>query len=1050
MRYSPPLMRPLHRAALYTGVFTAFGVASLLSLRFGSGGIWKALEPATLAAATGKKPKAPYDITKLTAVNATLKLIKDKYVDPSRVKPRDMLISALNRVQQDVAPVIVLHDEGSADITVRVGTAEKKIRVDNVQGPWDVTARLREVFGFLRDNLKDTDVDLREVEYAACNGMLYTLDPHSVFLSPEAYKDMSASTAGQFGGLGIVISVRDQLLTVMNPMPDTPAGRAGLRRLDRIVKINAESTLNMPLDDAVRRLRGEPGSKVNIWVRREGEGGWQGDKKIELTREIIQVKSVLSRVLDGNIGYLRLKQFQGRSLREVEAALAEMKQKGPLKGLVFDLRGNPGGLLDQAVKISDLFLRKGVIVATVGHAEGREEKVAKDPGTEPDYPIVVLVNGSSASASEIVAGALKNLDRALIVGTTTFGKGSVQLIFNDVTPEKAALKLTIAQYLTPGDESIQSVGIAPDIELDPVTVDAREMDLYSKPRVTRERDLSAHLSNARAREGQKPSEDLRYYMSVADREAMRERGSEVDDDFVADFPIRVARDIAARTTPGQKRAEMVRSVHDFLRELQKEELTRVSQDLSKLAIDWSDPPAATPPEGAPSAKDFEVTVDTVPPGAQVTAGDPLRLTVSVKNTGKEPVYHLRAKTQSDAGYYDGKELVFGKILPGETKSASAPMGFCETEGRKPGQTKPAEGPRVCRIPKDAVTRQDGVKVKFETDTGAAPADAELRPTIRALDRPAFAYGYQLVDNRGAANGDGRIQRGEGVTLYLAVKNVGKGRSFETQANLRNLSGDGVLLGEGRFDISNMNPGDVRHLALTFDVMTALEDPEAKVELSIADRDLREAAVEKIRIPMDGPGALTPDASGAKTKAETQLLEAPVAGARAFARLPGGTAVRVLAKADGWKKIDLGKGRFAFVADKDLEPAQPPADPPTLEEAFAKSPPLIELAAEALATREGKIKVSGVASDPDDLLDAYLFVNARKISYRSNKGAADPKKLPVDLEVPLRPGINYIRFFARETPDTVSQRLLIVRRDGANGELLPTPKSDEALFEDLAE
>src|SRR6185369_16350025 len=284
-------------------------------------------EPAL--AITGAAQKAPYDLTRLEAVNETLKMIRDKYVDPDRVKPKDMLLSALNYVQRDVAQVIVKADDPN-EVTVRVENQEKKFRVDNIQGPWDVSARLREIFAFLQKNLRGTDVDLREVEYAACNGMLHTLDPHSLFMSPEAYKEMNLSTSGAFGGLGIVISIRDQLLTVMNPMPDTPAGRAGLKRLDRIVKINNESTLNMPLDDAVRRLRGEPGTPVTVWITREGEGGWQGAKPFQLTREVIKVRSVEHRALDNGIGYVRLKQFQQRSVNELESALADLRAKGPI------------------------------------------------------------------------------------------------------------------------------------------------------------------------------------------------------------------------------------------------------------------------------------------------------------------------------------------------------------------------------------------------------------------------------------------------------------------------------------------------------------------------------------------------------------------------------------------------------------------------------------------------------------------------------------------------------------------------------------------------
>ena len=483
----------LYERAARIAVVAGFAIlAQYFAARFGTGGLWQGLGAAHAVASS---PKGDYDLTQLVAVNETLKKIRSKYVDPSRVDPRQMFLSALNQVQREVAPVIVLHEEKSPRVKVRVDTEEKEFRVDTVVGPWDVSARLREVFAFLQENLRDTDVDLRSVEYAACNGMLHTLDPHSVFLSPDAYAEMNMSTSGHFGGLGIVISIREQQLTIMRPMPDTHAGRSGLKRLDRIIKINNESTLNMPLDDAVKRLRGKPGSKVTIWVHREGKDGWKGARAFELEREEISIDSVQYRTLEPGIGYIQIKQFQSSTSDELDEALAEMRKEGPPKGLVLDLRGNPGGLLDQAAQVADHFLQRGAIVTTVGGSEGREEKRAKRLGTEPNYPIVVLVNGSSASASEIVAGALKNHDRAVLVGQTTFGKGSVQLVFSRIAGG-AALKLTIAQYLTPGGISIQGVGVTPDIELDPMTADNLEMDLFRSETRLSERDLSKSLSNA--------------------------------------------------------------------------------------------------------------------------------------------------------------------------------------------------------------------------------------------------------------------------------------------------------------------------------------------------------------------------------------------------------------------------------------------------------------------------------------------------------------------------------------------------------------------------
>jgi carboxyl-terminal processing protease len=1039
--------RLLERLGKVLVLFGAFSLAAYFVLQFGPGGLWRGFEPAL--AVTGQVAKAPYDLTRLEAVNETLKMIRDKYVEPERVKPKEMLLSALNYVQRDVAQVIVLNEDPN-EVTVRVETNEKKFRVDNVQGPWDVSARLRDVFAFLQKNLRGSEVDLRDVEYAACNGMLHTLDPHSVFMSPDAYKEMNLSTSGAFGGLGVVISVRDDMLTVLNPMPDTPAGRAGLKRLDRIVKINNESTLNMPLDDAVRRLRGDPGTKVTVWITREGDGGWQGPKVFELTRESIKVRSVESRALDGGVGYVRLKQFQATSFSELEAALDGFRSKGQLKGLVLDLRGNPGGLLDQAARIADKFLVDGVIVSTVGASEGREEKRAKGPGTEPPYPLVVLVSGNSASASEIVAGALKNNDRALIVGSQTFGKGSVQLVFPDVTAEKAALKLTIAQYLTPGDVSIQGVGVTPDIELDPMTVDELEMDLTVQKDGVRERDLSAHLSNARAAAAGTPSEVVRYQLTSADREAMRDRGSDVDDDFALDFPIRFARELASRMPPSTPRLQQIRAAHEYIEQVGKEELGKVATELTKLGVDWSDAP-----EGATTAakSDLEVKIETDRPNAEVVAGQPMELRVTVKNNGKQPVFRLRGTTESDNPYFGSKELIFGKIAPGQAKTAKAPLGWCEVEGRKFGSTKPRKGneKRSCKIPMDALARSDGLKVKFEAAGESEPAPVEIRPTVRALDRPLFQYAYQIADDR-RGNGDGLLQKGEQVSMYLTVKNVGKGQSYETLANISNLSGDGLLLHAGRFDISNMKPGDVRKVVFTFDVEPQLSEPEATLSLAVVDRDVREVANEKVKIPISP--AVTIKGGGAVVKAGADgatLLPAADTGTRGFGRLASGTAVKVLGDAPGgFLKVDLGGGRFAFVAGRDVAPGGTPAAAVSFEEIYSHAPPTLDIATAAMATRSDTVKITATASDSERLLDTFIFVGTRKLYYKSNRDGADPKRAEISFDAPLRPGVNVIRVFARETPDTVTERRLVVRKDGPDGAILKTPRSDDPIDDWVAD
>ena len=333
------------------------------------------------------------------------------------------------------------------------------------------------------------DSNAEDLIYGAINGMLRTLDPHSSFMRPDFYKELQVETKGSFGGLGIEITMKNGILTIVSPIEDTPAFRIGLQAGDKIVKIEDETTENMTLLDAVKRMRGPAGTDVTISVIREG---FLEPRDFTITREIIHIKSVKYKSLEEDtIGYIRLSQFQEDSGKEFTKALATLEEgEKPLEGLVLDLRNNPGGLLDQAVKISDEFLEEGLIVYTQGKLEGQQMKFTAQPNQNPhDYPIIVLVNGGSASGSEIVAGALQDHNRAVILGTTTFGKGSVQTIIP--LEDGSGLRLTTARYYTPSGRSIQATGIVPDVIVKNQTVHPPEEK--KRLRMIKEKDLKGHF-----------------------------------------------------------------------------------------------------------------------------------------------------------------------------------------------------------------------------------------------------------------------------------------------------------------------------------------------------------------------------------------------------------------------------------------------------------------------------------------------------------------------------------------------------------------------------
>jgi carboxyl-terminal processing protease len=316
-----------------------------------------------------------------------------------------------------------------------------------------------EVLSIIQSQYVD-EVPPKDVIYGAIKGTLRGLDPHSSFLDPEMYREMQVETSGSFGGLGIEITLKDDVLTVVAPIEGTPAYRAGILSGDRIVKIEGLSTKDMQLTDAVKRMRGKPGSKVTISIAREG---WSEPKDFPIVREQIRVQSVKSQQIEPGIEYIRLRQFQEQTSGDLEAALEKYSKEGKIQGLILDLRNNPGGLLTASVEVTEKFIDSGrLVVYTEGRVRNQNMRFqANSKRIFSDFPMVVLVNQGSASASEIVAGALQDWGRAVVIGTQTFGKGSVQTIIP--LSDGSGLRLTTAKYYTPKGRSIHGKGVTPDI-----------------------------------------------------------------------------------------------------------------------------------------------------------------------------------------------------------------------------------------------------------------------------------------------------------------------------------------------------------------------------------------------------------------------------------------------------------------------------------------------------------------------------------------------------------------------------------------------------------
>jgi len=373
--------------------------------------------------------------------------------------------------------------------------AEKENSLSSPQSiPLEDIRSLSEVFGKIKQNYVE-DIDDKELLENAIRGLLSGLDPHSAYLDKKAFTDLREGTSGEFGGLGIVVGMKDGFVNVISPIDDTPAERAGVKAGDLIIRLGEKNVKGMTLEDAVKIMRGKPDTDILLTIVREGI-----DKplKIKITRAIIKVQSVRSKTLEDGFGYIRVSAFQERTGADLRKAITKLKKENnkKIKGLVLDLRNNPGGLLSAAVEVSDAFLESGVVVSIKGRDKSNTTTYsAKGLDLINEAPIVVLINGGSASASEIVAGALQDHKRGIVMGTLSFGKASVQTVVP--LGNGSALKLTTARYYTPSGKSIQAKGITPDIVLDDIEVSKKDDNGFKQ---TKERDLSGHLENGDADE----------------------------------------------------------------------------------------------------------------------------------------------------------------------------------------------------------------------------------------------------------------------------------------------------------------------------------------------------------------------------------------------------------------------------------------------------------------------------------------------------------------------------------------------------------------------
>lgn len=977
-------------------------------------------------------------LSELRVFNRVVLLVKEQYVEPGRIRPKEMLRAVLDAVEKSV-PEVLVEDVDSDTVKISVGngsgTEQRVFDIHDVTTLWELSFRLQSIFRFLETRIS-AEVDKKDVEYAAVNGMLSKLDPHSVLLEPRFSQEMKLSTKGEFGGLGIVISIRDGGLTVISPIDGTPADQAGIKAQDKIVKIGEESTINMGLDEAVERLRGKPATTITIWILRKG---WEEARRFDIVRAVIKVDAV-SVERSSDFVYVKIKQFAGHVAEDVLAGVqkAEKASKTPLKGMILDLRNNPGGLLDQAIEVSNLFLKDGVLVVTQeGQAkDGRREVMARAKNQHIDMPVVVLVNGGSASASEIVAGALKNRGRGFLVGDQTFGKGSVQQLYD--FPDSSSLKLTIGQYLTPGDESIQSVGITPDLMLHPIVAADKENLNLLPDEHTREEDLERHLDDVRTKTS-KPTYELAYLAETVDKDEAERR--DASSKVVEDFEIRLAKrllDQVPLSSDGFRstlvgREQLRAFAKPVLDETAGEESKRIDAALLKLGVDWTRGP------GTASGKVALTVVDNKP----VKAGDTLQITLEAKNEGTAALFRVRGNSTSTLGYLADREFLFGKLEPGQSKSISVDI----------------------KMPKELQGRRDLVRIGV-TDDERSLGVIDVLVTTEGLDRPRFSYGLFIDDAAGtdtSGNGDGLLQMGESVALVVGIKNSGAGLAAEPTALLKNLGGAEVFIDLGRNRLDPLAPGATGTARFLFKVQqpptsaglpgattTATTTPtKIELRLQVFDGVLGDYLVEKLSFPINATKtavALPKKIKGqVEAKVALAILAAADPSAMVLARAEAGARLDAVAEVNGFVRVRFNSAKnsagnlYGYVAQSGVSPAKGKAsvsengEPKGLSLVYGRDPPNITFLdssgaalGEYVVTARDNFDVRAHITDDGKVNDAYVFVADQKVYYqRFGAAARGPADVTVSHSVPLKPGVNVITVVAREDDEFAQREVITV-------------------------
>lgn len=971
------------------------------------------------------------DLDRLLLLKRVVYLVNENYVEPQRINAGDMFLGALKRLQEQIPEVrVVSPDSGSIDLIVNRERLKMSKEMMNV---YSLTPALSKALVFTKKNLV-SDVTDENLEFFAIQGILSTLDPHSIFLNKDMWEQTKIDTIqGSFGGVGIVIGLRNSKLTIISPLDDTPAARAGLKAGDNITRINDQSTINMDTSEAASLMRGPKDTPVVVYIMREG---WDAPKEFKLIRALIKTQSVEYKELKDGIVFIRVKNFQANTTEDVRRYIKQASETiKPLRGVILDVRNDPGGLLNQAVELADLFVNSGTIVSTVNRVnkEQRREE-AKDLGTFANFPMLVLANGGSASASEIVAGAIKYLDRGIVVGRRTFGKSSVQMLFD--LPNDTALKLTVEKYLTANGQSLQNEGIVPDIQLDPARVDDEMLSLFGSSFHSGEEDLERHFESTNNRKQtpiDMPSYSLRYLSKKADEDMEYKPIKEPMQDYEIAFAWKML--TQSRFYDRKKMLKELSGAVEAEAAVQKQ---AIASALAKKDIPWATTTPAAGKGGKPASRSCQppqVQIDVTGGADGVKAGTDALMQVKVTNNTKCTLTNFWAISQADNYDYfiNQREFLFGTLPPQSTKTRSVKV----------------------KLPEFLPDRLMSFKLAFFEDETDYPLEKFKVFQVKGLKQPRFSYVYRLEDSKpGDAMqvADGWPQKGESLRLYVDVKNVGEGATKDNIVFLKNLSGLGINIKNGRAELGELKPGASKQVSFDFEIQPNFEKKEFIVELQVYDNQFLQFLTKKLVFNLEIPApagkyAATGGWLRVSDAHSVDVMSSATTEGWRLAELKPGSAVKALGKWGNYYKVALddknGSCKSGWVAATSLAAMkQVPAKLPGPVTCKLFAPPQISLAPESMVTSkvvETKfLNLKGKLRDSDSIKDLYIIVNKDKVFYQAyvdtKRDGDKPQKVSAaqavkeadfDAILPLQKGVNNILIIARDDDNFFDQVRMVV-------------------------